>query len=176
MGRPRRTDRIEIEDDRDERDMDRDQDRQPFEQTMFADASESPLYIPQDHWPEGHALRWIRIEAANAPDNANWSTKTRMGWTPVVRGKFPKLDERFPSVPMPGMEQSQNQAIIFGGLCLCMRDMRLEKRDKLRQQKETQEAQKTIETYVEGGTSAVPRFNESGPVKFEHGRPVQFKE
>lgn len=178
MGRPRKNERIDdIEDDRDDRDKDRDQDREMFEQQMFSDGKESALYIPREDWPEGFALRWIRVEAANAPDHTNWSAKTRMGWSPVLRGKYPRLDARFPSVPMPGMEAQQNQAIIFGGLCLCLRDMRLEKRDKLLQQKETAEAQKTIETYVEGGSAAVPRFNQSGPVQYERAvAPVQFKE
>lgn len=176
MGRPRKTDRIDELAEIDT-DSDRDADRKAFESEMPNDSSEAVTHIPPEDWPPGKALRWVAIEVANQPFNTNWSAKTRAGWTPVMRGQFPRIDARYPSVPMPGMEdRQQNQAIIFGGLCLCMRDMRLEAREKAKQQRETEEAHKTIDTYVEGGTAVVPRFSKSGPVQMEHGRPVAFKE
>lgn len=180
MGRPRKNERIDIddpEDARDERDRDRERDRDAFEQGMAADANEAATYIPAEDWPEGKALRWVAIEVANAPFNTNWSQKTRAGWVPVLRGKYPRIDARYPSIPMPGMEHQQNSAIIFGGLCLCERDMRLEVRDKKSQQKETRESLRTIETYLEGGSANFPRQDfGSTPVQYERGKPVKFKE
>jgi hypothetical protein len=182
MGRPRKNERLDVEsvDRRDERDTDRDEDRDAFEQAMPADSGEAATYIPAEDWPEGKALRWVAIEVANQPFNTNWSQKTRAGWTPVLRGVYPRIDARYPSIPMPGMPETnqKNSAIIFGGLCLCMRDMRLEKRDKQSQQKETRESLRTIETYLEGGSANFPRADfGSTPVEYERGKqPVQFKE
>lgn len=177
MGRPRKTDRHDDFDPEqaDASDSDRESDRETFEQPMFADAAESPLYIPQDEWPEGMALRWVRIEAGNAPDNTNWAKMARIGWSPVPRKLFAK---RFPATPMPGVAAAESdEVVIFGGLCLCQRPLHLVKRDKQRQEKATQEAGRTVETYVEGGNSNFPRFNQSSPVQFERGvRNVAFKE
>lgn len=176
MGRPRKTERHdEPTDGADsyERESARDESRENFEQPMFADSAESPLHIPRDEWPQDMALRWIRIEAGNAPDNTNWAKMARIGWSPVPRSMFGK---RFPSTPMPGMDATAtDQVIVFGGLCLCQRPIHLVERDKKRQEQATAEAGRTIETYVEGGNSMVPRFNQSGPVQVERGR-AQFKE
>lgn len=178
MGRPRKTDRYDedIEDVRADTDRDdREPQRADFDNEMFADKVESPLNIPESLWPDGMALRWIAITVDAAPHNVNWSAKTAAGWTPVERGKYPKIDARFPTVPMPGQTATVGGAIVFGGLCLCMRDIRYNIRDRKKQQRDTIEAGKTIESYVEGGNSSVPRFNQSGPVQFERGR-AQFKE
>ncbi len=177
MGRPKKTDRtddFEAENEARESAAARDE-RETFENAMFADAAESPLYIPQAEWPEGMALRWIRIEAGNAPDNTNWAKMSRIGWSPVPRAMFAR---RFPATPLPGMgETASDQVIVFGGLCLCQRPEHLVLRDKARQEQVTQEAGRTVETYVEGGNSNFPRFNQSQPVQFERGvRPAQFKE
>lgn len=177
MGRPRRTDRHDDFDAPEEtatdREGGREETREPFEQPMFADSSESPLHIPKNEWPEGMALRWIRVEAGNAPDNANWSKMTRVGWSPVPRKAYEK---RFPTVPMPGVGDNSDGFILFGGLCLCQRPIELVERDRVRQERATQEAGRTIESYVEGGNSNFPRFNQSQEPKFERGRPAQFKE
>ena len=182
MGRNPKNERIELEDDRDDRTTarakDREPDRQAFEEPVFVDSIESPLHIPPELWPEGYRLRWVRIEAGNAPDNTNWSKMTRIGWIPVKRGDSPGIDSRFPQVAMPGQNgDGTGQAIVFGGLCLCMRDARLVERDKKRVELETKNAMRTVETYVEGGNSMFPRFNQSGPLQMETARaPVRFKE
>lgn len=182
MGRPRKNERlddfgdetVEVRNDRKARE-DREM-REEFEQEGIVDDIESPTHIPREEWPEGMALRWVAIEVANAVANANWSKRTASGWVPYLRGTCPKIDKRYPSIPMPGME-ANTTSIVFGGLCLCQRPMRLEKRDTARQQKETEQAMQTVESYVEGGTSAVPRFSQSGPLRVEVARgPVQFKE
>lgn len=180
MGRPRKTDRhddFDAEDQTDDREAARDETSDTFEQPMFADSAESPLHIPREEWPEGLAFRWIRIEAGNAPDNTNWQKMTRIGWSPVARGKYKQLDRRFPHVELPGISNQSDAFIIFGGLCLCERDIRAVLADKKRQEQATREAGRTVETYVEGGNSNVPRFNHSSDVQYERGvRPVQFKE
>lgn len=185
MGRPKRTDRHDDSDDEAQqlsdhagRESARDETNETFEQPMFTDSAESPLYIPRDEWPEGLAFRWVRIEAGNAPDNTNWQKMTRVGWSPVARGKYKSLDRRFPVVPMPtGGDGGNESFIIFGGLCLCERDIRLVIQDKKRQEKATQDAGRVVETYVEGGNSNFPRFNQSQAPQFERGvRPVQFKD
>lgn len=162
-------------DDRGQRARQEDTDeRVAFENSPFTDAAESPLYIPKDEWPEGKALRWIRVEANGAPDNTNWSKMTRVGWSPVPRKMY---DKRFPVVPMPGVGDNSDGAIIFGGLCLCQRDIRLVKRDAERQQEETRLQGQSIETYVEGGNPNFPRrvMEDSGMTR-ERVRPVAFKE
>lgn len=183
MGRPPRTERIDLDDDdRDDRsavrrEAPREDDRKAFEEPVFADAIESPLHIPPHLWPEGKRLRWVRIEAGNAPDNTNWSKMTRIGWQPLLRGENPEIDGLFPQVAMPGLNATEGTAIVFGGLCLCMRDARLVERDKKRIDAETKNALRTIETYTEGGNSMFPRFNQSGPLQMETGRaPARFKE
>ena len=144
---------------------------------MFTDAQESALYIPPSAIPDGKALRWIRVEAANAPDNVNWAKMIRGGWTAVMRGKYKNIDARFPSVPIPGSQGSTDGGtILFGGLCLCERDIRLQKRDAERQRQETRDSLRTVETYVEGSTAATPRFNASSDVQVQLGRPIAFKE
>lgn len=177
MGRKPRSERhddFEDTDAPDDRDGGRDETRETFEQPMFADATESPLHIPRADWPPAMALRWIRVEAGNAPDNANWSKMTRVGWSPVPRKMY---ENRFPVVPMPGVGDTSDGFILFGGLCLCQRPIELVLRDKARQEKETQEAGRTIETYVEGGNSNFPRFNQSQPAQFERAtRQAQFKD
>lgn len=140
------------------------------ESESLDDDIHSPLYIPRSKWPEGKILRWVRIEAGNAVDNKNWSMMTRIGWTPVDRSVFPDI---FPMVAMPGQGDVSDGKIIFGGLCLCARDVRLVERDKQRQQQDTASANESIKTYVEQGPSAFPRFDNSGPVQYEK---VQFKE
>lgn len=176
MGRPKRTDRIE---DFEEKvtDNDRDAERENFENPMFADSVESPFHVPRSEWGEGNVMRWISVEVTGAPDNRNWSLKTAAHWVPVPRGKYPNIDKRFPTTPMPGYEDRMGGSIVFGGLCLCERDMRYTERDKKQQEKATQEAGRTIETYVEGGNSNFPRFNQSQPAQVERmARPVQFKD
>lgn len=178
MPRPRKTDRVDIDVEDDSRDPSRDarpSNRKQFENEMFPDEVTSPFHISRDLWPDGKAIRWISIEVTGAPDNRNWSLKTASHWTPIQRGKYPQIDERIPSVPMPGVSGGASVNIIYGGLCLCERDIRLTYRDKRAQEKATEDAQRTIESYVEGGSSAVPRFNQSSPVQFERGR-AQFKE
>lgn len=178
MGRPRKTDRHDEFDTDDSttvaRESATEEAREAFEKPVFADSMESPLHIPRDEWPDNMALRWIRIEAGNAPDNANWSKMTRVGWTPVPRKMYEK---RFPVVPMPGVGDNSDGFILFGGLCLCMRPLEMVLRDKANQERATAEAGRTIETYVEGGNANFPRFNQSQPVQFERGvRPAQFKD
>lgn len=178
MGRPRKTDRHDDTDsdfDYETRETGAESERED-DNPMFADAAESGLFIPQSEWPDGLALRWISIEVTGAPDNKNWSVKTSSGkWTPVARGKYPQIDKRFPFTPMPGGAQESGGAIVFGGLCLCERDIRYNIRDRKQQHKATQDAGKTIETYVEGQNANFPRFNQSGPTEFQRGR-AQFKE
>lgn len=179
MGRPRRTDRYDdtAAADRDERD--REPEKDDFENEMFADDASSPLHIPVSLWPDGRALRWISIEVTGAPDNRNWSIKSAAHWSPVVRGKYPKIDAMIPHVAMPGVgDTGASLNIIFGGLCLCERDIRYTMRDKKNQEKATQDAGRTIESYVEGGNSSIPRRDfGSSPVQYERGvRPAQFKE
>jgi hypothetical protein len=183
MGRNRRDERIELEDDRDDRaplkrEADREDDRKAFDEPVFVDAIESPLHVPPELWPTGMRLRWVRIEAGGAADNTNWSKMTRIGWQPVKRGDNKGIDALFPQVAMPGQQgDGTGQAIVFGGLCLCMRDARLVARDKKRVEEETKSALRTVETYVEGGNSMFPRFNQSGPLQMETGRaPARFKE
>lgn len=183
MGRNRKDERIELdEDDRDDRkpsarDASKEDDRKMFDEPVWADAVESPLHIPRNLWPVGQSLRWVRIEAGNAPDNTNWSKMTRIGWKPVLRGDNPGIDALFPQVAMPGVGDTTGTAIVFGGLCLCMRDERLVARDRKRIEEETKSALRTVETYVEGGNSMFPRFNQSGPLQVENARaPARFKE
>ena len=181
MARPRKTDRIsDIDDENDPRDSERESPRsankEDFEREFFADVAPSPFNIPREEWPDGKAIRWISIEVTGAPDNKNWSVKTAAHWEPVKRGKYPKIDARIPSVPMPGFNSALGLNIIYGGLCLCERDIRLTVRDKKRQEMETEQQGRTIESYVEGANATVPRFNQSSPVQFERGRPAQFKE
>lgn len=181
MGRPKKTDRHDDFDDTEldaaPRDGARDEPLDDFENPMFADTPESPFHVPREEWPDGLAMRWISIEVTGAPDNRNWSIKTSAHWTPVIRGKYPKIDSRFPTTPMPGSTAMEGGAIIFGGLCLCERDIRYNIRDKKAQEKATQDAGRTIEGYVEGGNANFPRFNQSKPVEFERGvRQAQFKE
>lgn len=174
MGRPRKTDRIDDVQDQQVDSRDREPERDDFENEMFSDTLASPLYIPPDRWPQDQTLRWIRIEAGNAADNANWSKMTRLGWTPVKRSVYADL---FPTVPMPGQGDVTEGSIVFGGLCLCQRPTRLVMRDKAAQEKATREAGRTIESYVEGGTANAPRFNQSGPTEYQRSRgPAQFKE
>lgn len=177
MGRPRRTDRHDETDAEqprsDARESSREPERDQYENPMFADAAESPLHIPESEWREGYAWRWIRVEAANMADNTNWAKMSRIGWSPVPRDL---VAARFPSTPMPGTTAtSTEQVVIFGGLCLCERPSHLVERDKKRQEQATQDAGRTIESYVEGGNANFPRFNQSQPVQIEHGR-AQFKE
>ena len=179
MGRPRKTDRHEVEkeDARDDSRDDREAPRVDFENEMFQSDPQWAGHIPESEWPEGLAFRWISIEVTGAPDNKNWSLKTAAKWTPVMRGQYPKIDKRFPTVPMPGVGDRSDGAIIFGGLCLCQRDKRLTIRDKKLQEKATQDAGRTVESYVEGGNANFPRFNQSTGVQYERGaRPAQFKE
>lgn len=174
MGRPRKTERVdEIE----TAASDRDEPRSNFDNEMFIDEVTSPFHVPRDEWGNGNIMRWISVEVTGAPDNRNWSLKTAAHWVPVQRGKYPNIDKRFPATPMPGYEERMGGSIIFGGLCLCERDIRYTERDKKMQEKATQEAGRTIETYVEGGNANFPRFNQSQAVQIERaGRPVQFKE
>lgn len=178
MGRPRKT---ELRDDQTEREIsdrdDRDGERNDFENEMFVDAIESPFHIPRDEWPDGLAFRWLSYEVTGAPDNRNWSIKTSAGWQPVRRGKYPKIDRRFPSIDMPGRGDTTGGVITFGSLCLAERDIRLSIRDKKRQEHDTANQGRTIETYVEGGNANFPRFNQSSQVQYERGvRPAAFKE
>lgn len=182
MGRPRKTERHDDFDGDDDfrevplREAIRDDDRE-LDNPMFNDAVESPLYIPKEDWPDGMALRWVSIEAGGAPDSRNWSMKSSAHWVPVARGKYPKLDDRFPSIAMPGQDHTTGGNIVFGGLCLCQRDIRYNIRDRKKQEAATIDAGRTIDSYVEGGNSTIPRFNQSSPVQYERGvRPAQFKE
>lgn len=180
MARPRKTDRVDIDDGIDDRDSDRESKRtdprKDFENEMFADEVTSPFHIPREEWPDGLALRWISVEVRGAPDNRNWSVKTAAHWVPVARGKYPRVDARIPYVPLPGSDKVLSQNIIYGGLCLCERDIRYTRRDKRKQEKATEDAGRVIDTYVEGGNANVPRFNQSGPLQYERGRPAEFKE
>lgn len=182
MGRPRKTDRHDDFDAPENETTGREGPRDPiqdFENPMFADELQSPFHIPQSEWPDGHSMRWISIEVTGAPDSRNWSIKTAAKWTPVPRGKYPKIDARLPSIPMPGSRDGDGTEsfIMFGGLCLCERDRKLSQREKVMQERATQEAGRTIESYVEGGNANFPRFNQSQPVQFERGvRQPQFKE
>lgn len=181
MGRPRKTDRHDefddVEDQTADRESEREQTSDTFEQPMFADEVSSPFHLPKDLWPDGMAMRWISVEVTGAPDNRNWSIKTAAHWTPVQRGKYPEIDKRFPTVPMPGGGNVSEGLILFGGLCLCERDIRYNIRDRKLQEKATADAARTVESYVEAGTSNFPRFNQSSQVQYERGvRPVQFKE
>lgn len=183
MGRRPRNERIELDDDdRDDRPtraarQDREDDRQAFEEPVFVDALESPLYVPPSLVPDGFKFRWIRIEAGNAHDNVNWSKMTRIGWKPVMRDNHPELNALFPSLAIPGAADVSGGAFIMGGLCLCMRDERLVERDRKRVEKETKDAMRTVETYVEGGNSMFPRFNQSGPLEVQNARsPARFKD
>ena len=179
MGRPRKTDRID-DIDTEGRDHAADGSREPardtFENDMFADVAQNPFHIPREEWPDGLAMRWISIEVTGAPDSRNWSLKTTAGWTPVQRGKYERIDRRYPYVAMPGSGSTSDQNIIFGGLCLCQRDIRLTLRDAQRQARVTEEAGRTIESYVEGGNASVPRFNQSSPIQYERGRAAAFKD
>lgn len=146
-------------------------DQREFDESeSLADEVRSPLHIPMDRWPEGKVLRWVRIEANQAVDNKNWAQMTAVGWTPVDRSVFPDL---FPMVPMPGQGDVSDGKIIFGGLCLCMRDKRLVLRDKKRQEQETIAQNDSINSYVEEAPGNFPRFNQSGPVQYER---AAFKE
>lgn len=144
--------------------------RQFDESESMADEQISPLHIPRDRWPEGKVLRWVRIEAANAIDNKNWASMTRVGWTPVDRAQYADL---FPMITMPGQGDTSDGKVIFGGLVLCERDERLVARDKARQERATIEANEGIKEYVEQGPSQFPRFQDMG--KVEYTRAV-FKE
>ncbi len=180
MGRPRNTARVDEIDTapRDERDLDREEDRDDFENQMFTENVESPFHVPNTEWGDGMIMRWISIEVTGSPDNKNWSLKTAAKWTPVPRGKYRKIDARFPTVPMPGMGDNYAGLIVYGGLCLCERDIRLSLHDKKRQEKDTRDAARTVETYIEGGNPNFPRKDfGSSPVQYERARgPVQFKE
>lgn len=183
MGRKPRNERIELdEDDRDDREpraarRDREPERKAFEEPVFADSVDSILHIPEHLVPEGMRFRWVRVEAGNAPDNLNWSKMARKGWKPVMRENFPELDEMFPGAAIPGAADASGGAIIMGGLCLCMRDARLVERDRKKQEQETRDALRTVETYVEGGNSMFPRFNQSGPLEVQNARtPARFKD
>lgn len=176
MGRPRKTDRIDEDFDDESRSAEaespREKKRDTFETEMFADEITSPFHIPKEEWPDGMALRWISIEVTGAPDNRNWSLKTAAHWTPVTRGKYPKIDRRLPTVPMPGMggNNSGSELLIFGGLCLCERDIRYNMRDMKKQADDTMAASRTIESYVEGGNPNMPRKDfGSSPVQYERG-------
>ena len=177
MGRPRKTDRHDDFEPPSE-EADRDEDRDQFENPMFSDSVESPFHVAREDWPPNTAMRWISIEVTGSPDNRNWSLKTAAHWVPVRRGKYPHIDKKLPHVPMPGIGSGgDGELIVFGGLCLCERDIRYNQRDAKMQERATQEAGRTVETYVEGGNSNFPRFNQSQPVQFERGvRPAQFKE
>ena len=90
---------------------------------------------------------------------------------------MPKIDDKFPVIAMPGGGAAQEAAVVFGGLCLCQRDRRYGLRDKKQQQRATEDAGRTVESYVEGGNANFPRFNQSSGVQYERGvRPAQFKE
>lgn len=147
------------------------EDREIFENEMFADAAQSPLYIAPERWPDGMALRWVRLEAGNAPDTKNWSKMTRVGWTPVKREEYEDL---FPSVDMPGLGDTSHGVIIYGGLCLCQRSMRLVERDKRRQEHETLLQGQSIQSYVEGGNPNAPRAVWSDNTT--RGKQMAFKE
>lgn len=180
MGRTKKTDRHDdfaADLEREEREGAREETRDQFENEMFTDAPESPFHVPRSEWPDGIAMRWISIEVTGAPDNRNWSMKTAAHWTPVIRGKYPSIDARFPTTPMPGTMAPEGGAITFGGLCLCERDIRYNKRDEKLQQKATQDQANTIDSYVEGGNSNFKRVNLTKPVEYERGvRLPQFKE
>lgn len=179
MARGRKTERVDDLDYSDEpsdRAAEREDPREVFENEMFTDAVASPLHIDPQDWPEGKAFRWISIEVTGAPDNRNWSVKTAAHWTPVQRGKYPHIDKKLPIVAMPGTaDNGAGAAIIFGGLCLCERDIRLNLRDRKAQQKATQDQQRTIDTYVEGGNANFPRVNMSSDVQYERAK-ARFKE
>lgn len=150
------------------------EDRFADEHELMADQPESPLYVDPKDIPHGKTYRWVRIEAQGAADNKNWAQMTRAGWSPVPRSRH---EDRFPVTPMPGMGDTSDGTIIFGGLCLCERDTRLVMRDKKRQEQETLAANESIQGYVEGGNAAIPRFNQSGPVQYDTGgRQAQFKD
>lgn len=159
MGRPagsknKRRDDQEQEDRGQRSGKDDTETRDTFENEMFADSAQSPLYIAPERWPDGMALRWVRLEAGNAPDTKNWSKMTRVGWTPVKRDDY---DDLFPSVDMPGVGDTSHGVIIYGGLCLCQRPMQYVLRDKKRQENETLLQGQAIQSYVEGGNPNAPR-------------------
>lgn len=184
MGRRPRTERIELDDDdRDDRQeratrrANREEEHEMFEEPVFADAMESPLYVPQNLIPDGFHARWVRIEANSAADNVNWSKMTRKGWKPMMRADHPELDRLFPSLAIPGGADTSGGAFIMGGLCLCLREARLETMDRKRVEKETKDALRTVENYVEGGNSMFPRFNQSGPLEVQNARTAaRFKD
>lgn len=179
MGRNKRSQaddfsEFEEEPPRGARERDKDNDREEDREFFETDPTWAG-HVPQEEWPDGMEMRWISIQVTGADDNKNWSVKTAAKWTPVERGKYPKIDARFPHVAMPGSGSGLSQSIIFGGLCLCERDRRYGLRDKRAQAKATEDAGRTIENYVEGGNANFPRFNQSQPAQFERGK-AQFKE
>lgn len=146
-------------------------DRDEFENAMFADELQSPLYIAPDRWPDGMTLRWVRLDAGNAPDTKNWGKMTRVGWRPVPRAMYEDL---FPTIDMPGVGDTSGGHIIFGGLCLCQRPTQQVLRDKARQERETMLQGESIKTYVEGGNPNFPRQVMTDNTT--RGKQMQFKE
>ncbi len=142
------------------------------ERDNFADANEAATHIPPEEWPEGMTYRWVRVEATGAYDKKNWAQMTRVGWRAVPRTRH---EDRYPFVELPGMPDSAAGVIEYGGLILCERPTRLVDADRKRQQQKTIEAQQSIASYVEGGNSMIPRFDQSGPVQYERG-VAAFKE
>lgn len=147
-----RADDRDVED-RGQRSNDKRDKRETFENDMFADAAESPLYIPPERWPDGMALRWVRLEAGNAPDGKNWTKMTHRGWRPVKRERY---DDLFPKIDMPGAGDNSDGFVIYGGLCLCERPMAQVLKDKARQERETMLQGESIKQYMEGGQN--PNF------------------
>lgn len=143
------------------------------EREALSDDIESPLYIPKSEWPEGKTLRWISVEVQGAFDKNNWTKRARAGWTPAPAEMFA---HRFPSVGLPGQPDANDGTINYGGLLLCMRDERLTERDKRRQEQDTIDANRSVETFVEQGSSMFPRFkSEDRGVRYERAS-AQFKE
>lgn len=137
---------------------------------MPQDSQQAATFIPKHLWPKGYTLRWGRLSTQGAPDDKNWSEMIRKGWRPVTRSDSPQLNDLYPSIPMPGMDQTAGDNIIIGGLIAMKRPTRDVLRDKEDQAIRTIEANESIQSWVESGTPGA-RFNESSPVEFSRAVP-----
>ena len=131
------------------------------------DHMKSATYVPPEMVPEGKKYRWISTATTGATDDRNWANRMREGWRPVPRARHP---EYFPTLPMPGVGDRSDGAIMYGSLCLCERDEEAVLGSRADVQKSTLEQMEVMKSYVEGGDAMTPRFNESSDAQFVRAR------
>lgn len=107
--------------------------------------SNNELHISADRIPDGLSMMWVRESVHGQPDPRNRMKFEQGGWTPVHQDDF---DGQFNGI---WMQKDAPGEINHGGLVLMARPNELQRRARLKQEMEANEAIRIREAALKGG-------------------------